>query len=103
DILIEGNIVGNIHYLNRSPIISEKAFVGGELVKTNIPDMKDIEQELRLHTIIAKVLHSLSLILIFILIMRFFPNKFKKTFEQYKNNISKNILLGFLAMLIFPI
>lgn len=103
DILIDGNIVGNVHYLNTSPNITGQAFLGGELVETDISQFETSEKDVRLYVILQKVIHSLSLIFIAFLFTRFFGSQFTKGFESYKRSFAKNILFGFLGFLVFPL
>lgn len=102
DILIEGNVVGNIHYLNSMPNITDEAFLGGKLVQTDVSDFEMNEQDMRLQIILGKILHSLSLIFITVLLTRFFPKIFAKGFELYKKNIQQNLIYGILSLVIIP-
>ncbi len=103
DILVEGNVAGNIHYLNNIPNLTSNSFLGGKLVKTDTSDFKSTEKDIRLQIILGKILHSLSLILIAILILKFFPEKFIKGFDLYSKNILRNLFYGVLAFLVFPL
>ncbi|MGO8056130.1 hypothetical protein, partial [Rhizobium leguminosarum] len=53
--------------------------------------------------IIQKILHSLSLILIVIIALRFIPKKLIKGFDLYKKDLNKNFLFGLLALFGFPL
>jgi hypothetical protein len=103
NILVEGNVAGNIHYLNSIPNITSKAFLGGKLVKTNPNDYQVKEENRRFSEIIQKIVHSLSLIFIVMLALRFIPKKFGSAFGLYKSNFGKNILFGLLALFAFPL
>ncbi len=103
NILIDGNVAGNIHYLNSIPNLTDKSFLGGKLVQTDTSKVEENEEFMRLKVIIGKIIHSLSLILMGLLIINFFPKIFEKGLNSYTKNISQNLLYGLLSLVLIPL
>lgn len=103
EILVDGKVLGNIHYLDKLPSLTKDAFLGGEIIKTSTPNFESTQENRRLQIIIQKIFHSLSLIFIAFIVIKLPKNIFVKGFESYKKTFKKNLLLGLFYMLIIPL
>lgn len=98
---IAGKVIGNIYYSGTKPEILEGSFVNGEIIKSF--DIQNQESTNRLDLIISKIFHSLTIILVGLILLKFFNKQISLLTKSYRANFAKNMLFGIASFILLPI
>jgi len=98
---ISGKIIGNLYYSGKKPEILENSFINGQVIET-IKD-ENIESSNRADLIISKIIHSLTMILVGLVLLKINKDKLSEVVVSYKANLGRNILLGVASSILIPV
>lgn len=98
---ISGKIIGNLYYSGSKPEILENSFINGQVIET----MKDenIESSNRSDLIISKIIHSLTMILVGLILLKINKDKLSEVVVSYKTSFGRNILIGVASSILIPV
>jgi hypothetical protein len=100
DIRIDGKILGDFFYSDSRPNITSKAVVEGKSEKITLNTNSG--QAERISSVVSRLFHSLSLILIGLLALRLKPEWIREGYYIFKLKFSRNIIRGFITLLLAP-
>lgn len=98
---ISGKVIGNIYYSGQKPEILNGSFINGKIIESF--EIQNKESTARLDLIISKILHSLTMIFVGFIFIKFAGKKLPAIIESYKKPFVKNTLFGVASILVFPI
>ena len=98
---ISGKIIGNLYYSGTKPEILEGSFINGQVIET----MKDenIESSNKSDLILSKILHSLTMILVGLILLKINKDKLSEVVVSYKASLGRNILIGVASFILIPV
>ncbi len=98
---ISGKIIGNLYYSGPKPEILENSFINGQVIETMKDE--DIENTNRSDLILSKILHSLTMILVGLILLKINKDKLSDIVVSYKTSFGRNILIGVASSILIPI
>lgn len=103
NIRIDGRILGNFYFTQTRPNITERGFIAGEIERVEHELEEQMDYYIRVQTVIFKLLHSLSLILIAFLFFKLKNKLFKRSYAEYTSNFFKMLFNGSITLLVAPL
>lgn len=98
---ISGKVIGNLYFSGNKPEILDGSFVNGQVIETL--KTEKIDSSNRFDQIFSKMLHSLTMILVGFLLIKFSEKKITNLVSSYKTSFTKNILVGFASIILIPL